>query len=201
MSTTFSRLQIINAALLAQGQTELAAESDGSLEWRTLAAQWPFIVEGELEDGGYAHQFVEQHVPSCCDKGRFGFENRYWLPSQALHVRRVFTEAEEGQRTYLDEWYQDSNGLNVNATDGIWVEFVEAVDPEEFSPNFARGIQKKLEVHIARAMKEEHQLGDRLEQEAQMYLQRARTSSANKSGPKRLFREDSIFSKARFRRG
>jgi len=201
MSTTFSRLGIINAALLAQGQTELSAESDGSLEWRTLAAQWPFLVESELEDGGYAHQFVEQELIERIGDGRFGFTDRYWLPSQALHVRRVFTEATDGQRIYFDNWQQDGTGLNVNAPEGIWVEIVEAMDADQFSPNFALGIQKKMEMHIARAMKEEHSLADRLEAEAQMYLQRARTSSANKSGPKPLFRKTSVFADARFRRG
>lgn len=201
MSTTFSRLGLINAALLAQGQTELTVENDGSLEWRMLAAQWPLIVESELEDGGYAHLFIEQEIETGTQPGRFGYTDRYKIPTDLLHVRRVFTAATDGTNTYYDEWYQDATGVNVNVTGGIWIEAVEAADAADFSPLFATGIQRKLEMHIARALKEEHQLADRLEQEANMYLQRARTSAANKSGPKPLFRTDSVFTRARFRRG
>ena len=200
-STTFSRLQIINAALLAQGQTELSQEDDGSLEWRTLAAQWPFLVEAELEVGGYSHQFVEVELISRIGDGRFGFQDRYFIPSGVIHVRRAFVEHDDETRTYHDDWFQDANGLNINASESVWAEVVEAVEAKDFGPNFALGIQKKLEMHIARAIKEEHNLADRLESEAQMYLQMARTSSASKSGPKPFFRPDSVFTKARFRRG
>lgn len=200
MATTFNRLQLINAALLAQGQTELDEENDGSLEWRTLAAQWPLLVEGELEDGGYSHLFTEVELVSRIGDGRFGYSDRFFVPDDAIHVRRIFVEHSDDSRTYQDDWYQDGGGVNVNQSEGVWAEVVEAVEAEDFSANFARGIQKKLEMHIARALKEEHALGDRLEAEAQAFLQRARTASANKSGPKPLFRPSSKFADARFQR-
>lgn len=201
--TTFTRLGIINAALLSQGQTELDQENDGSLEWRTLAANWHLIVEGEMEDAAMRHNIVEEEIASRLGSGRFGFTSRYWSPPAALHIRRVFEwSGEEGDvRTYHDEWYQSATEIHVNAQNGIWVEFVEVVNPEDFGPNFARGIQKKLEAVLARATKEEHPLADRLEQEAEYFLQRARTASAASKGATPLFRRDSVFTKARFRRG
>lgn len=201
--TVFTRLGIINAALLNQGQTELEAENDGSLEWRTLAAQWPAIVEGEMEDAAMRHNIVEEERTPRSGAGSFGYSSAYAAPTAALHVRRVFTwDGNEGSvRVYYDDWYQDASRVHVNADDGIWMEFVEVIEPEDFGPNFARGIQKKLEAVIARSLKEEHVLADRMEQEAEMFLQRARTAAANSKGPKPLFRPTSKFSDARFRRG
>lgn len=201
--TTFTRLNIINAALLNQGQTELAAENDGSLEWRTLAAQWAMIVEGEMEDAAMAHQIVEEEIATRDGSGSFGYTSAYATPVDALHVRRVFEwDGVEGSvRTYHDDWYQDAFSIHVNADTGIWAEFVEVVEPTDFGPNFARGIQKKLEAVIARAIKEEHPLADRLEQEAEYFLQRARTSASAGKGVKPLFRPSSKFTEARFQRG
>jgi hypothetical protein len=201
-NTTFTRLGIINAALLAQGQTELGVENDGSLEWRTLAAQWPQLVEGEMEDAAMRHNIVEEEVATRAGAGKFGYSSRYLTPFDALHVRRVFVwdGAETSIRTYHDDWYQDANEIHVNADSGIWVEYVEVVDPDLFGPNFARGIQKKLEAVIARAIKEEHGLADRMDQEAEYFLQRARSASAGSKGPKPLFRPTSKFSDARFQR-
>lgn len=201
-NTTFTRLGIINAALLAQGQTELGAENDGSLEWRTLAAQWPQLVEGEMEDAAMRHNIVEEEVPTRSGPGKYGFTSSYATPFDALHVRRVFVwnGVEGSTRVYHDDWYQDALEIHVNADAGIWVEYVEVVDPDLFGPNFARGIQKKLEAVICRALKEEHALADRMEQEAEYFLQRARTASSGSKGAKPLFRPSSRFSDARFAR-
>ena len=201
--TTFTRLSIINAALLSQGQEELVVEDDGSLEWRTLAANWAPIVEGEMEDAAMRHNIVEEEITHRLGDGRFGFADRYWSPSSALHIRRVFewSGAEGETRNYLDDWYQSATEIHVNAASGIWVEYVEVIDPEYFGPNFARGIQKKMEAVLARSVKEEHPLADRLEQEAEYLLQRARTAAAGSKGPKPLFRPSSRFTDARFRRG
>jgi hypothetical protein len=200
-NTSFTRLGIINAALLAQGQTELGSENDGSLEWRTLAAQWPQVVEGEMEDAAMRHNIVEEEVATRVASGKFGYTSRYLTPFDALHVRRVFVwDGVEGStRTYHDDWYQDAEEIHVNADEGIWVEYVEVVDPDLFGPNFARGIQKKMEAIICRALKEEHGLADRMEQEAEFFLQRARTASAASKGAQPLFRPTSKFTEARFK--
>ena len=57
MASSFSMLQIINAALVAQGQYPIDT-NDGSDEWELLSRNWPLIVEAELEDGAY--QFSKQ---------------------------------------------------------------------------------------------------------------------------------------------
>lgn len=200
MATTFSKLGLINAALLSQGQTELDAENDGSLEWRTLDANWARIVEAEMEDAAMRHNIVEEEVATRDGAGKFGYDDQYLTPSSALHIRRVFKEDTDGNVTYLDDWYQDKTHINVNEENGIWVEYVEVIDPDEFGPLFASGIQKKLEAVLCRAVKEEHNLADRLEQEAEYLLQRARTSASKSKGPPRLFRASSVFADARFRR-
>lgn len=200
--TTFTRLGIINAALMAQGQTELAAEDDGSLEWRTLALQWAPLVEGEMEDAAMRHNIVEEEIATRAGAGKFGYTSAYTTPSSALHVRRVFTwDGVEGStRIYFDDWYQDGTQIHVSSDNGVWAEYVEVIEPDTFGPNFARGIQKKLEAVICRALKEEHGLADRMETEAEFFLQRARTAAAGSKGPRPMFRPSSKFTMARFRR-
>jgi hypothetical protein len=201
MGTTFSRLQIINAALLSQGQTELAAEDDGSLEWRTLAANWVQVVESELQDGEYAHSIVEIELPSRLAAGKFGYADQYRVPSTVLHVRGAFTEDASGNQIQIADWYQGWETINVNSASGIWIDAVEDLQEDQFSPLFVMGIQLKMEAIILRAIKEEVSQAREMEQMAEEKLQRARTSSSKSKSPRPFFNPSSRFTRARFSRG
>jgi hypothetical protein len=200
MATNFTRLTIINAALLSQGQTELQAEDDGSLEWRTLAANWANLVESELEDAAMAHSFVEEELPARAGDGSFGFSDRYLTPSAALHVRDVWTEDASGERTRID-WYQGRDAIHVNSANGIWCEYVDCSETTDFPPLFVRGVQQSLEAIILRALKEEYGNADKMDARAQSHFQRARTSSSNQKSKRRFYSNESRFVRARFRRG
>lgn len=199
MATTFSRINLINSALLAQGQTEIS-DGDNSLEWRTLSTNWPMIVEAELQDGAYNFTLIEDELPTRAGDGIFGYTDAYTTPADALHVRNVWTEDSMGTRTDID-WYQGKTNINVDAATGIFVEYVEASDPDQFSALFATGIQMKLEALILRSMKEEYGNARDLEAMAEEKLQRARTNSSNSKAPRPLFRSGGRFVDARFRRG
>ena len=99
MATQFSMLQIMNAALIAQGRDEIVSENDGSNEWRLLSRNWPLIVEAELEDGAY--NFTrEQRELLTRSAGKYGYEDAYVVPLTALHVRRLWTQDEAGVRSF-----------------------------------------------------------------------------------------------------
>lgn len=198
MATEFSMLGIMNAALLAQGQLEIVAENDGSMEYRTLFRNWPGIVESELEDGAYCFTRTEWTLVTRKD-GKFGYDDGYLVPSGALHVRRLWLEASDGSKINCD-WLQDGSYVYLNNADGCHVETVEVPGTDIWSANFCMGVQKRCEAIIARAVREEYREADGLDQAAEVYFQRARTNSSKAQRPQPFYRKGPIAS-ARNRRG
>lgn len=197
MATQFSMLQIINAALAAQGQYTVTSD-DGSDEWSVLSRNWPTIVEAELEDGAYS--FTRREVVLLTrTEGAFGYDDGYAIPLTALHVRSVWTETDTGERTFID-WTQDGSNVYVNEDGGCMAEILEVANPDIWSANFVRGVQCKLEALILRAFKEESTDSDRMEARAEQYFERARTISSKSRTAKSPYREGR-FALARFGRG
>lgn len=176
MATTFSMLQIMNAALVAEGFDELVAENDGTVEWRLLSRNWPLIVEAELEDGNYQFTRKQSNLLTRTD-GKFGFDDAYLVPTEALHVKRLWTESDDGIRDMSVDWAQDGTYVYVNEPAGVWVEYSEAADPAIWSANFARGVQMKLQA-VLLTFREERGAASQMEAQAEVYFQRARTNSS-----------------------
>jgi hypothetical protein len=197
MATQFSMLGIINSALLAQGQEEIVSENDGSLEWRVLARNWPSIVEAELEDGNYYFTKRQAEIITRVD-GQYGFTDAYVVPSDALHVRHVWL-VENGSRISID-WVQDGNYVHLESKAGCWIEYIHVGHLNLWSANFSRGVQKKLEAVVLRAIKEEFGEASNIEQEAETYFQRARTNSSKARTPQPVYKKGPI-ALARNRRG
>ncbi len=198
MATQFSMLGIINAALLAQGQDQVS-ENDGSHEWLILSQNWPSIVEAELEDGNY-HFTRRQDTLTTPIAGKFGFKYGYQISLDVLHVRRIWIEDSLGDRTEPD-WTQDGSAVylddNVNL---IIAEVLVSSEPDLWKANFVRGVQMKMEAVILRAVKEEFSEAGAMEQQAEVYFQRARVSSTRSKSPHTPYRKGPI-AKARSRRG
>jgi hypothetical protein len=198
MAQQFSMLGIMNAALITEGFDEIVSLNDGSDEWRILSRNWPLIVEAELEDGLYSFTRREAELLSR-QPGKFGFEDGYLVPNDALHVRRVWTEDDQGTRDTAIDWGQDGNCVYVNNPSGIFVEYMEAADPSFWGANFSRGVQMKLQAVLLN-VKEEQSAARNKEQEAEVYFQRARTQSSKSRSAAAPYVE-SRFARARFRRG
>ena len=198
MSTQFSMIGIMNAALLAQGQEEVVSENDGSLEFRTLSSNWAGIVEAELEDGNYYFTKQQANLITRSD-GKFGYDDAYVVPSDALHVRHLWVLTDIGERVEID-WVQDGTYVHIDDPDGCWIEYIDVAGVDIWSANFSRGVQKKLEALISRAVKEEFGDADRLDQEAEVYFQRARTNSTKARTAQPMYKKGPIAS-ARNRRG
>lgn len=191
-------LGIFNAALLAQGQLEIVAENDGSMEYRTMARNWPGIVEAELEDGAYHFTKTEAHLVTRVE-GKFGFQDGYVVPATALHVRNCWLQSEVGSKIEVD-WVQDSTAVYLNGSDGCWIEYATSSEPNLWSANFVRGVQKRMEAVISRSIKEEFGEAAQLDQEAETYFQRARTISSKSRSAKPFYKKGPI-ALARNRRG
>lgn len=190
-------LELMNAALITQGFDEMLAENDGSEEWRLLSRNWPTIVESELEDGLYNFTKEQAHLIGRAH-GRFGFPDGYAVPLEALHVRRLWTEPTDGTRISID-WVQDGSKVYVDAADGVFIEYVTTSNTSLWSANFSRGVQMKLESVLLR-FKEEQGAAQSMEQQAEMYFQRARTLSSKSRSATEPYKR-SRFARARFNRG
>lgn len=197
MATAFSKLLIMNAALVSQGQDEIVSEGDGSVEWRLLDRNWPLIVEAELEDGNYAFTRRQDHLLNRTD-GKFGYDDAYLIPLDVLHVRRVWNVVSDGTR-YEPDWTTDASYVYVNEDSGIYAECIISDDPDLWSTNFCRGVQMKLEAVILRSFKEEAAEAREMEQMAEVYFQRARTRSSQQRKAQPAFRRGPI-AEARFSR-
>tara|TARA_R110000796_G_scaffold9452_3_gene32179 strand:- start:2795 stop:3391 length:597 start_codon:yes stop_codon:yes gene_type:complete len=198
MATQFSMLGIMNAALLAQGQLEIVSENDGSMEYRTMARNWPGVVEAELEDGAYFFTKQEAELVTRVP-GQYEFSDGYVVPASALHVRNAWLMSATGSKIEVD-WVQDSTHVYLNSPDGCWIEYAICSEPDLWSANFVRGVQKRMEAIISRAIKEEFGEASQLDQEAEMYFQRARTNSSKARSAKPFYNKGPIAS-ARNRRG
>lgn len=196
MATQFSMLTIMNAALMSQGQEEILSLNDGSQEQRLLARNWPLIVEAELEDGNY-HFTRREEVLGSRIAGKFGFDDGYTVPGDALHVRRVWLEDERGDRDEPN-WTQDDAAVYLDSKTGCIAELIVSAQPDLWSANFSKGVQLRLEAVIARALKEEFGEAQQLEMQAENHFQRARTRSSQARSPKGAYRRGPI-AEARFR--
>lgn len=198
MATEFGMLQIMNAALVSQGQYEIVAENEGTDEWRLLSRNWPLIVEPELEASNYHFTKAQTELLSR-SAGKYGYDDAYMVPAAALFVRNLWIENVQGDRIVVD-WVQDGSYVYLNNDDGCFIEYLVAADVSSWSANFARGIQLKLEALIARAIKEEYGDADRLEALAEQRLQMARTTSSKARRPQKPYKAGPIAS-SRFRSG
>lgn len=199
MAHNYSMLEIMNAALLAQGQEEVVVENDGSLEFQTLARNWPGIVEAELEDGNYYFTKKQANLVTRTE-GLFGYDDGFMVPHDALHVRRLWILDAGGGRLELP-WVQDGAYVYVDNPDGCWIEYIEVANEDLWSANFSRGVQKKMEALISRSVKEEFGDAQALEEEAETYFQRARTNSSKGRYAQPPYKKGPIARARRGRRG
>lgn len=197
MATQFSMLQIMNAALVAEGYDEILAENDGTVEWRLLSRNWPLIVEAELEDGNYHFTRIQTNLLSR-QPGKFGFEDAYIVPDEAMHVRLLWTEEDDGTRDMSVEWAQDGNAVYVNEDEGVWIEYAEAADPSLWSANFARGVQMKLQA-VLLTFREERSAAQQMDAQGEIHFQRARTNSSRGRSATEPYKQ-SRYARARFGR-
>jgi hypothetical protein len=198
MSTTFSMLKLINAALLAHGQ-ETVSVNDGSLEWRVLSDNWPIIVEAELEASNF-HFTKEEATVTSYVTGKFGFDYGYQVPPGALHVRNVWVEDASGIRHDVD-WCQDATHVYLDFDEGCVIEYVDVTDVAVWTANFSMGIQLRLEAIVLRSLKEEYGEARKFDERAEAFLQRARTKSSTSRSKNPAIKGKGSIVEARLRRG
>lgn len=190
-------LGIMNAALVSVGFDEIVSEDDGTPEFRLMVRNWPLIVEAELETGLYNFTRTQATLQSRI-AGKFGFDDGYVVPGDALHVRRLWLEP-TGERTFPD-WVQDSDAVYLDSTEGCTVDYVSVSDPSLWSANFSLGVQESLQAKLLRGVMGEAGEANQADQRAQLAFETARTNSSKSRAPRRTMRTSQI-ALARFARG
>lgn len=198
MSTSFSMLMIMNAALAVQGYDEIVTDNDGSDEWRLLSRQWPLLVEAELEAGNY-HFTRKQAFLNQRQDGLFGFDDAYLVPAEAMHVRRLWTEDDNGERNTDVPWGQDGTRVHVNEPSGVFVEYLIAADPNLWGANFSLAVNMKMQAVLLRN-KEDYAAARDMDSEAEQKFQLARTTSSKARSATEPYKQGRI-ALARFSRG
>lgn len=198
MPHQFSMLGIMNAALVSTGWDEITSENDGTAEFRTMMRNWHSIVEAELETGNYEFSRGQATLVSRIP-GKFGKDDGYLIPAEAMTVRQVWVENASGVREYID-WSSDGQAVYLDSTDGCIIEYLTSPDPSLWSANFSQGVQKRLEAVLLRAHAGEAGEAAQAEAMAEMAFQTARTLASKARAPRPLVRE-SAFARARFSRG
>lgn len=190
-------LSIMNAALISVGEQEIVSENDGSDEYRLMSRNWPMVVEAELEDGNYRFSKEYATLETRSD-GKFGFNDAYLVPADALHVRNLFVTV-NGERCETD-WVQDATHVHINNTEGCTIEYLSTPEPDLWSANFCKGVQKKMEAICLRAIREEYRDAEVAEAEAERCFAKARAKSSQSRSTVTPFKRGRIAS-ARFQRG
>lgn len=201
MTTEFSMLGIMNAAMMAQGQESILSENDGSLEWEMLFRNWPIIVESELETGRY--NFTRTQLETTTHSaGRFGKEDAYLIPSEVLCVRRVWIADSVGS-LYSIDWVSDGDYVYIDHpggdyVDGITMDVTTVADQHVWNANFVRGMTLSLEALIAKGVKEEFREAKDLEMQARYFFEEARKVSSQERAPRPPYKQGRL---SRARRG
>lgn len=198
MPHQYSMLAIMNAALTSCGWDEMTAENDGTAEFRTMMRNWHMIVESELEAGNYEFSRKEATLVSRIP-GKFGKEDGYLIPAEAITVRHLWTTGTSGVREYVD-WSSDGTAVYLDNAEGCVIEYLTVPDPSIWSANFSTGVQYRLQAVLLRAHAGEAGEALQMEGMAEQAFQTARTLASKARAPRPLVRESSL-AKARFGRG
>ena len=193
MPSSFTTLSIMNTALTQCGYDEILSMEDGTAEFTLMQRAWPGIVEAELEQGRYSFSRAEVQLLSRVP-GKFGFEDGYLVPNEALHVRRVWTD-EETDPTQV-AWVQDQSAVYVNAPSGIMAEIIVAPETSVFTAQFCQGVMHSLRAALLRAVAE-YPAAREAESMAEIKFDSARTIASKSRQSTQAFRLGTI-AEARF---
>lgn len=198
MPHQYSMLAIMNAALVSTGWDEITSENDGTAEFRTMMRNWHMIVEAELEAGNYEFTRGEATLVSRVP-GKFGKDDGFLIPAEALTVRHLWVPGTSGDREYID-WSSDGVAVYVDSPTGCTIEYLTVPDPSIWSANFSLGVQYRLQALLLRAHAGEAGEANTAEMMAEQAFQTARTLASKGRSPRPLVRR-SAFADARFARG
>jgi len=178
-----SKITIMNQALSLAGQAgEEVTEGSTGPEFALMNRWYPEVVGEAFESGIY--NFGRDRITlTTSSTGDFGFDRRWRLPDDILHVLRAFVSDYETQ-----DWEHDGEYLYIDATANVVIEYIRKNSEQRWSATFANGIAKKLASLLSVGINEEFEEGDAHDGMADRALMKAGILSAKQRGPRRAFR-------------
>lgn len=179
-----SKLTIMNMALSASGQPgkEVTEASTGP-EYALMDRWYPDIVGAVFEDGDF-HFGKERYTLTNRSAGDFGFDDKWLLPSNVLHIIEVFVDAYP-----TEDWEWNGDYLYIDANTGVVIEYVVANQEAKWSSKARIAVATKLEALLRRSVNEEYEESRDTDQMANFLIQMAGTHSSKQRGPRRGFRK------------
>ena len=143
-----SKTTIFNAALLRTGNSAVT-EGDGSPVWQALDANYDEIVRAAFEKGEYPFGKSRTTLTSR-SAGTFGYDDAYSMPSDVIHVSRVFLNTYDTDDTGA-RWdvNAETNELLVDAgSQTVEIEYFKVGQEHTWSAAFTDGVMSKLRAVI-----------------------------------------------------
>jgi hypothetical protein len=200
----YSKLSIINTALLLKGQNTVNEEDDGSQEWNVCSAAYDQGAKHLLQehDWKFATDIVE--LSRVGDSPDHAYEDEYARPSNVLQVIWVKLTDDVSENTSgfeTTDWKLVGNKILVS--DG-GVEVVAKVvlepDPNEWPPMFVSALQEYVFSGIEGGLKKNINAEMAHKSSALEFLNRAKTRT-DQQEPKRALFKTRHRTARRYRRG
>lgn len=146
-----SKLAIINACLSLTGQHLVAVPDDGSPEWINASAGYETALARLLDEHDWKFAKQWELVEERSDPADGTWGDAYAKPAGCIHVIRITDE----NGSQLTDWKILGNNILVNKSDGIGVEFIADLEPDQFTGLFTASLKHFIFAGIYRGLKDQ----------------------------------------------
>jgi len=177
------RLQIINDALSATGNSGLNFEFDGSEEWRVADTAFRRAVGQLLTRHNWNFATTTAPLAGGVDNPSQIFSNAYALPVDALSVETAFVNGKPLSRYEIVD-----NRLCCDEAKGVVVKYVRMPSDGQWPQDFREMVTMKVEEFILRGLNEDFEEARGRARDVEMMLGEIRTRTDKQAPGKAVFR-------------
>ncbi len=177
-----TKIEIANAALTRTGNSQITSFTDGSVEAEVTAANYEIIVEEALDEFFWSFATEEKALNKLVWTSTNEWSYRYQAPSDLHAIKRVFQNGKpveyEKNGNYI---YTNTN----NANTALYIEYVVRRDEAYWPAKFRSAVIKRLEALYLRALSEDYDKAELMDDDAEVASRRAKNRDANNKTPRR----------------
>ena len=179
-----SETDIANAALTKIGASTITSFSDGSKNANRIAIQYPFVRDDLLRRHNWNFSTKRLKLAQSATAPASEFDYAYPLPSDWIRTINV-SDSDEGVTglIYREEIVAMQRCLLVNA-DQVYLRYVaDVTDPNAMPPDFKWALVVSLARSVAVSIANSNTMEDQLRSEAEIALNRAKSSDGMGASP------------------
>lgn len=145
------KLSLLNECLLLTGEHTVATSNDGSREWNVASAGYETGLRRLLKEHDWKFAKSIEAVVGRTDPTDAAFQDSYTKPGDFIHIVRVL----DGYGAQLDDWRVVGDQILVDKDDGITVEGIRDVEPNQFDGLFLDVLNHFVLAGIYRGLKQQ----------------------------------------------